>query len=131
MAADEHGDVDAGEVREFAFKCRFCGHLETADAAAERATPAACRFCGHGVAFDPLTGIKSFVDDNWIVLADDEEAAAYVREHQIDANDVIVRHTPWADMVPEGRTPQHFKRSAEDDLSVVDTSGGVASKGDR
>lgn len=123
MAADEHGDIDAGEVREFAFKCRFCGTLETSDHAAEQPTPAACRNCGHGVLFDSITGLKSYDRANWIVLADDDEAAAYVREHQIDSNDLIVRHVQWPSTVPEGRTPGNIERTADDDLAIVHETG--------
>ena len=54
----------------YAFKCNNCGTLVKADAAGERSLPSACPHCGWGVRFDPISGSRSFVDENWTILAD-------------------------------------------------------------
>lgn len=100
-----------------AFKCKNCGHFETAGQAGEREYPAACTTCGHGVRFDPITGVKQYDDaDNWIVLhglsADD------LADHGLTSKDVE-KHKPFA---PEGeqRPPQSIDRSVEDSLDQED-----------
>lgn len=53
----------------YAFRCKFCGHLETSAQAAESPHPVACAVCGHGVSFHPVTGIRKIDKDNWDILA--------------------------------------------------------------
>ena len=48
------------------FKCKACGHLESAEQAGECSHPHACSACGAGVSYTK-TGAKVFVD-NWEVL---------------------------------------------------------------
>lgn len=77
-----------------AFKCQSCGALEPAGAAGELDRPAACHICGRGVAFDPLTGQKSLVPENWAVLAELE--AKEIRALGIDPADVEAPAAPAA-----------------------------------
>lgn len=104
----------------YAFKCRNCGHLETAGAAGEMERPAACRECGHGVRFDTVTGLRSNDPDNWIVLAElpADERAAVVRFHGIDEK-AIERHKPFPAATAE-RAAAHHVRTAEDGLGMED-----------
>jgi hypothetical protein len=44
-----------------AFRCKSCGHLESADHAGEHAVPHACSCCGAGVCLSPKT--KAIADD--------------------------------------------------------------------
>lgn len=118
--------ADADEPK-YAFKCRFCGNLEDAGNAGSLDRPAACRICGHGVAFDPVTGIKSLDPDNWIVLADlkGDELQDVLSFHGIKPRH-IERHTPSSDTAPAGREPRHVRRDAVDDMTGADNSeGGV------
>lgn len=84
----------------YAFRCRNCNLLVAAGAAGEEHSerldehghlvPAACPLCGHGVRFDPVTGIKAYDPDNWIVLADLEGNVLddVLDYHKIDASDI-------------------------------------------
>jgi len=106
----------------FAFKCKNCGHLETSGNAGERDFPAACRTCGSGVSFDPLTGIKQYHDDNWIVLADldGDGVLDIVSFHGIDKKQ-IEKHT--AAPSTSNREPQNIERFAEETLGAKDVVG--------
>lgn len=77
-------------AEKFAFLCNYCGALEPAGSAGDRHLPAACHVCGHGVAFDPLTGVKSYDDDNWTVLAEmpDDKLAKVLKARDLTGNDI-------------------------------------------
>lgn len=105
--------------QEYAFQCRNCGFLETADHAAEQPTPAACRNCGKGVKFDETTGQKSYDRDNWIVLADDEDAIKRLRKAgRLDDDDTIAAHEQRPSTAT--REPQNIERSTEDGMALGD-----------
>lgn len=112
------------EAPKYAFKCRWCGNLEDAGNAGSLDRPAACRICGHGVAFDPVTGIKSLDPDNWIVLADlkGDELQDVLSFHGIKPRH-IERHTPTGDTAPEGREPRHVRRDAVEGAAAIDNAG--------
>src|SRR4029077_13020137 len=61
-------------VVKYAFQCKNCGTLETAEAAGDNPVPRACRICRAGVRFEMAadgSGFSVIEDpDNWIVLAD-------------------------------------------------------------
>lgn len=105
---------------EYAFKCRNCGTLE-GPTAGELETPTACHICGKGVSFDQTTGARILDPDNWIVLADLDEAgqAEIATFHGFDP-DVhrIVSHTP--DLASADREPQNIDRSAEESFGSED-----------
>lgn len=104
----------------YAFRCRNCGHLEEAGQAGERRVPAACRYCGAGVHFDPATGVKSYDEDNWVVLADLKgKDLNEVLEFHLIAESDIARHKPLAPAAP-GREPQSIERSASETLGAED-----------
>lgn len=50
------------------FKCKACGHVESAEQAGECSHPHACSACGAGVSYDSKTGKKILVPENWEVL---------------------------------------------------------------
>jgi hypothetical protein len=104
----------------YAFKCNNCGHLTAAGAAGEMEVPAACWNCGHGVAYDPVTGIKSYAPENWVVLADlaPADLAPILKFHGLDAKDVE-KHTPWPS-TGEARAPLHLIREGEDSMGAKD-----------
>jgi hypothetical protein len=110
-------------VSKFAFRCRTCGNLEDSGNAGERDRPAACRVCGAGVSFDPKTGIKSFQDDNWDVLAElpPAELKPILDKHKLEPKD-IGKHKPHA-AAQAYRAPQDIERYAEDTVGVQDKAG--------
>lgn len=112
--------------QKYAFRCRNCGHLEEAGQAGERSVPAACRVCGHGVAFDPVTGIKTYDEDNWLVLADasDAELNKVYKHHGISKSD-IAKHKPAPSADPD-RVPVSIERSATDEVTHTDSAGDAA-----
>lgn len=114
----------------YAFRCRNCGRLVSSEDAGERDFPAACPICGHGIEFDTLTGNKTYVEDNWIVLANlsDEELEAE-RVRHTDAGDFeywakdeikIQKHKAAPSTIPEGREPQNIEATVEDALGAED-----------
>lgn len=105
---------------QYAFKCRACGHLEEPGNAGENEVPAACRNCGAGVAFDPRTGIKKLVPENWIVLADLEgdELDAVLEQHAISQDD-IVRHEPEPKAETD-REPTSISREVAETVGLED-----------
>ena len=87
----------------FAFRCKNCNTLETAEYAGERDVPIKCATCGAGVSFDKQ-GVKTEDPDNWIVLADLSDAelkkvTAYHGDIEVE------KHTPIAATDP-GRAPR-------------------------
>lgn len=80
----------------YAFRCKNCNALEAAGAAGEREVPAACHQCGYGVHFDPVTGIKGYDTDNWIVLASlsPEKLKPILDFHKFEAKE-IEKHVPF------------------------------------
>lgn len=105
----------------FAFRCNTCGQLVEAEAAGERSLPAACPQCGHGVRFDPLTGIKSYVDENWEVLADaDDDRIAELEAYGLTP-DQVVAHEPFATPGPD-REPQLIEVGAQESIGAGDVS---------
>ena len=53
----------------FAFRCKSCGRLHTAECAGVNLLPIACEVCGYGVMYD-LRGNRTNKPDNWELLAD-------------------------------------------------------------
>lgn len=105
----------------FSFKCKNCGHLESSGYAGERALPAACSICNRGVSFDPVTGVKQYHDDNWIVLADlDGDGLDEVINFHGITKSQIEKHTPAPSTVPVGREPQVIYVEATDTLGAED-----------
>lgn len=88
----------------FTFRCRNCGALEPAEAAGENARPGACHVCGHGVRFDPLTGAKSYVIDNWDVLTElpAVERDRILKFHRLEVSDLA---KPRPAKMPEEAAP--------------------------
>lgn len=95
-----------------AFRCKGCGHLESAEAAGENAVPMACSVCGEGVRFNAC-GVKSAAPENWEVLADagPERLAAIGVES-------VVRHIA-AGAPPDGRS---LTAAANDGPGTADAS---------
>lgn len=85
----------------YAFRCRNCNSLADSAHAGERAVPAKCSTCGAGVRFSP-DGIKTYDEDNWLVLADasDHELAQVFKFHAIGPDDVEV-HVPTVPADPD------------------------------
>jgi len=50
------------------FKCKTCGHVESAEQAGECSHPHACSACGAGITYNPKTGAKVLDASNWEVL---------------------------------------------------------------
>lgn len=120
--APSSGEAGTPPAPKAAFKCAACGNLEDAGAAGERILPAACRICGAGVRFDPTTGVKTYDDDNWIVLAElpKAELKPILEFHGIKAGD-IERHEPWP--APETtREPASIERSAGEAIESKDVT---------
>lgn len=101
-----------------AFQCRTCGGFEDSGNAGERAVPASCRWCGSGVGFDPKTGIKTYHDGNWIVLADLTKAE--LKKLDLEPDD-IEQHTP-ATPAAADREPRNIERTAEETLGAEDVA---------
>jgi hypothetical protein len=51
------------------FKCKNCGHVESAEQAGECSHPHACSACGAGITYNPKTGAKVLDASNWEVLS--------------------------------------------------------------
>ena len=80
----------------YAFRCMNCGALEPAEAAGDNPLPGACHICGHGVRFDPLTGAKSYVPENWDVLAELSAGrrAEILKFHRLDESAIAKPRKP-------------------------------------
>lgn len=100
----------------FAFRCYACGHLEHAGQAGESGCPHACSACGAGVEFNPRTGAKRVVTDNWehLCMADD----ARLKELGL-TRDQVEEHTPAKAPAPPDRPPRHVEARAGDGAGVV------------
>lgn len=85
----------------YAFRCRSCNTLAEAEHAGERAVPAKCATCGAGVSFSP-DGIKTYDDDNWLVLAEatPHELAQVLKYHALTVDDVEA-HEPTPAVDPD------------------------------
>ena len=103
-------------MQTFGFKCSNCGHLEAAEAAGENTLPSACSTCGHGVKFDPVTGIRSFEPENWVVLADLSDSE--ITGMGLTAKQVK-KHKPFAPG-DVSRTALHVVRDAEESMGAED-----------
>jgi len=60
----------------FAFRCRNCGHLHTADHAGDNDVPHACCVCGKGVKYDGFR--KTYQPENWEVLSEASTGRKFV-----------------------------------------------------
>lgn len=96
----------------FAFRCKTCGHFESAGQAGECLVPHACSVCSNGVIFTPQ-GIKIHKADNWEILAD----ATPERLKELGLEEVE-RHKPFAK--GEIRAPRLINIITEDNLKTKD-----------
>lgn len=106
----------------YAFRCRNCNSLESADAAGERRVPIKCPTCGAGVSWSP-DGVRTEDPDNWIVLAElsDKELKPILEYHAIDAAE-IEAHTPL-----KAADPDHVPVSIA--VEATSASDGTPSNG--
>lgn len=117
-------------VPKYAFRCNNCNSLETSANAGERDFPAKCPTCGKGVRFDPDTGVKSYDESNWTVLADlDGPDKDGVFEYHAITDADIERHVPATP--PEDADPNHVPQSIEvqgegSAAGAVDNTGAQA-----
>jgi len=98
-----------------AFRCKNCGHLETAANAGDSDFPHACRVCGSGVSFNPKTGIKNFHSENWEKLVDLTEEK--LTELGL-TTDHIEDHKPVAKV--NTNTPKHVEVQVTENMVAQD-----------
>ena len=87
-----------------AFRCKNCGHLESAEHAGENETPAACSVCGAGITFS-VRGIKNLMPENWEVLhlAETERLKQLGLHHE-----TVTRHVPLPKGLIGGTSLERF-----------------------
>lgn len=107
----------------FAFRCKNklndeaeCGHLVTADAAAECKLPHKCPACGGGVRFTEQ-GIKVLQPEMWEVLA--EATIERLSELGLKAEHVV-RHSPWTAAESTKRNAEHVERSVAEGVNTLE-----------
>jgi hypothetical protein len=100
----------------FAFRCKNCGHLHSAEYAGECELPHACAVCDAGVTWTSR-GIKSFDPSVWEVLADAKPER--LKELGLTAKDVC-KHVGKSIPANDGRSTSV---KANEGTQVADKAG--------
>ena len=91
----------------FAFQCKHCGAVESAEAAGDNPVPGACHNCRHGVRYEMNSDGTGFTvvrePENWIILAElsQKDLAADFKRHGLTP-DQVSEHKPKTSGPPEG-----------------------------